>query len=207
MLVGILRGEHQEGRRQLARRAVHRDLPFRHRFQKAALGPGRGAVDLVGQHQLGEERARLEHELPAALIEDRDARDVPRQEVARELDAREGQVEGARQGVRQRRLSHPGNVLQQEMARRGEGSERQLDHVLFAAQGAGDVLLQGLRQPACFQGRQRRAASPIFPSWEGLERRGTIRRSHHGRLTRCRRAPLHLEVCESAPPWATRSQV
>ena len=76
VLVRVLRGEHQERRRQDARAAVHRHLPFRHRLQEAALRARRGAVDLVGENQVREQRAGLEHELPGPLIEHGDAGDV-----------------------------------------------------------------------------------------------------------------------------------
>ena len=96
MLVRVLRREDEERRGQGARRAVHRHLPLGHRLEQTALGARGGAVDLVGEHEVREERTRLEDELPAALLVDGDAGDVAGEQVARELDAREGQVERPR---------------------------------------------------------------------------------------------------------------
>ena len=50
---------------------------------------GRGAVDLVGQHDLGHDRAGAELEVAGLLVVDRDAGDVAGQQVGRELDALE----------------------------------------------------------------------------------------------------------------------
>ena len=62
-LVGVLRGQHEERRAQRPRLAVQRHLAVAHRLQQGALGARRGPVDLVGQDDLGEERAGLEDEL------------------------------------------------------------------------------------------------------------------------------------------------
>ena len=62
----ILRRQHEERRRQRPRLAERRHAPFLHRFEQRRLGLRRGAVDLVGQQQVGEDRAGVEHELLAA---------------------------------------------------------------------------------------------------------------------------------------------
>ena len=48
------------GLRQHVRGVVEGDLRLVHRLEQARLGLGRGAVDLVGEHDVGEERAGLE---------------------------------------------------------------------------------------------------------------------------------------------------
>ena len=53
----------QKRRLQLVRHAVDGDAALGHRLQQARLGPRRGPVDLVGQHDLGEDRAGTELEL------------------------------------------------------------------------------------------------------------------------------------------------
>ena len=59
----VLRRQHQERPRQRARLAVDGDLALLHRLQQRRLGARRGAVDLVGQHDLGEDRPGPELEL------------------------------------------------------------------------------------------------------------------------------------------------
>ena len=76
---------------------VERDLVFLHGLEQRALGLWRGAVDLVGEHHVGKDRARMETEGGGGLLEDRHADDVGGQHVAGELDAAEGQAQHAGQ--------------------------------------------------------------------------------------------------------------
>ena len=73
--------------------AVHRHLPLLHALEERRLGLGRRPVDLVGEHDLAHDRAGPELELLGLLVVDRDAGDVGRQQVGRELDAPEGAAE------------------------------------------------------------------------------------------------------------------
>ena len=57
LLDRILRGQHEERRRQRDRFAAERDLAFLHRFEQRALHLGRRAVDFVGEDEVGEDRA------------------------------------------------------------------------------------------------------------------------------------------------------
>ena len=84
---------------QLVAVAAHRHRSFLHRFQQRGLGLGGGAIDLVGEHQVGEQWSLLETELPVAVVlfDDLRAGDVRRHQVWRELDAREGQPHAAGQ--------------------------------------------------------------------------------------------------------------
>src|SRR3546814_3953988 len=60
LLDRILRREHGEARAHHMRLAVDRHTAFLHRFQKRRLRLVRGAVDLVGEQQFGEDRPRSE---------------------------------------------------------------------------------------------------------------------------------------------------
>jgi hypothetical protein len=70
--------------------AFHSDLPFLHGLKESGLGAGRGAVDLVGQNDLGEYGAWSELEFAAIPSKDVSAHDVRRKEIGRELNAFEG---------------------------------------------------------------------------------------------------------------------
>src|SRR4051812_46312596 len=145
MLVRVLRREHEERRRQRPGRAVDGDLPLRHGFQEAALGAWRRPVDLVGEDEVREQRTRFEDELSTALLVDGDTRDVAREQIARELDAREGEIEGTRERMGERRLAYARDVLEEQVTVCGQRGEGQLDDLGLAPQGAGDVRLQGTR--------------------------------------------------------------
>src|SRR5205823_8126753 len=146
-------------------------------------------------------------ELTRALVEYRDAGDVAGQQIVRELDASEREIERARQGLRERRLADAWNVLQEQMARRSERRERQLDDFLLSAQRARDVRVQRLGQLRRLGGRKARQQCRVLSAAERLQRCGAVRRSHGGRLTHGPRSPLDFEVCDSAPPWWARCQV
>ncbi len=59
----VLRGDDQERRLERVRLAVDGHAPLGHRLQQGRLRPRRGPVDLVGQHDLGEDRPGAELEL------------------------------------------------------------------------------------------------------------------------------------------------
>ena len=67
LLDGILRGEHEERLAERMPLAADRDLVLLHRLQQRGLGFRRGAVDLVGQDHVGEDRAAEELATRGAL--------------------------------------------------------------------------------------------------------------------------------------------
>ena len=70
----VLGREHEERRVELVALARDRDLVLLHRLEQARLGLGRGAVDLVGEDEVGEDRPGLELEDPLAVLLDEDVR-------------------------------------------------------------------------------------------------------------------------------------
>ena len=121
----VLRGDHQEWRRQHMGHAIDRDARLGHRLEQRGLGPRRRAVDFVGQQQLGKDRTRPEFELGRLLIEDRTSGHVGRQQVGRALNAFEGTADAARQRPGEHRLGHARHVLQQNVPLREPGHQRQ----------------------------------------------------------------------------------
>ena len=73
-LDGVLRGDDQEGLPERERLPLHRDLRLLHGFQQRGLGLGRGAVDLVGEQQIGEDGPGAKLEPALALIVEKAAR-------------------------------------------------------------------------------------------------------------------------------------
>ena len=127
-LVGrVLGGDDEKGARQITGLTFSRNLAFLHGFEQRALGFGGGAVDLVGQYQLGENRAGQEAELALVAVEDRNAGDVGRQQVAGELDARELQAKQASQRMGQGSLAHTGQILDQQVSVGQQAGNRQAD--------------------------------------------------------------------------------
>ena len=128
----VLRRDDEERIGQRDGLAVERDLPFVHRLEQRRLGARAGAVDLVGQQDVREDRALAEDELAAALVVDADAEDVAREQVAGELHAAQLAADGLGDGARERRLADAGHVLDEQVAAGEERDERELDGVLLA---------------------------------------------------------------------------
>ncbi len=112
----VLRRHHHEGAGQLVGLAVDGDLALLHRLEQRGLRLRGGAVDLVADHHLREDRAGLELEVPALLVPDGHPGDVRGQQVRRELDPAHGAVDGPGQRLGQHGLSDPRDVLDQQMA-------------------------------------------------------------------------------------------
>jgi hypothetical protein len=66
LLDRVLGGQHEERVGSLCRWPADRHLPLLHGFQQGGLGLRRGPVDLVGQDDVGEDRAVDEPEPPLA---------------------------------------------------------------------------------------------------------------------------------------------
>jgi hypothetical protein len=125
-------GDHHEGLLQRVRGAVDRDLAFFHALEQRRLRLGRGPVDLVAEHDVGEHRPRLELELAPLLVVGAHAGDVAGQQVRRELDPPHGAVDRPRQGLGQHRLAHPGHVLDEQVPLGEQHGQGELDGVTLA---------------------------------------------------------------------------
>ncbi len=89
-LDGVLRGHHQEWTLELMRGGAAGDGALLHGFEQRGLRLGGSAVDLVGQHQVGEDGSGLKAENSGAIdaFENHAADDVGWHEIGRELDPR-----------------------------------------------------------------------------------------------------------------------
>ncbi len=63
MLDRVLGGDHEEWLGQRVRMRIHSDLALVHGLEQRRLGLRSGAVDLVGQQDVGEDRSPLELKL------------------------------------------------------------------------------------------------------------------------------------------------
>jgi hypothetical protein len=119
---------------------VDRGLLLGHGLEEGGLDLGRSAVDLVGEHDVGEHRARPEEEPVRVGVEDGRARHVRGQEVWRELDPAPGDDvvlgdvvdDGVAERLGQGRLARSGVVLEQDVAVGQQGDDDQLDDVVAA---------------------------------------------------------------------------
>ena len=153
LLDRILRGQHEERIGKFVPDAAHGDLPLLHGFEQRGLGFGRGAVQFVGQDDVGKEWPFEKTKLAAAgrtiLFDDLGAGDVGRHQVGGELNAAERKVERPRQGADHQRFGQAGNAFQQAMAAAEERNQQLLDHGVLADDDLRQLiedLLPGLAQ-------------------------------------------------------------
>ncbi len=128
----VLRGDHEEWRLEREALALDGDLRLLHRLEQRALRLGRGPVDLVGEEQVGEDGAAAELEPPLALVEEEAAGDVAGQEIGRELDALEAEIERLGDEPGDERLGQARVVLDEDVAIGEDAREDVLEHVRLA---------------------------------------------------------------------------
>ena len=140
----VLGRQHEERPGQLVDGGGDADRLLLHRFEEGGLGLGGGAVDLVGQDQVGEDRPGLEREVAAAggvFEQDVGAGDVGRHQVRGELDPAVLEVQRVRQGPHEHRLAEPGDALQEDVAAGQQGDHDAAYDGLLADDHPADFLL------------------------------------------------------------------
>ena len=95
------------------RHAVNGDLRFGHRLEQRRLGLGRGPVDLVGQQQLGEDRARTKDQFTGT--QRHRPGQVGGEHVGSELGSAEIEAEGAGGSIGEQGLGGTGNAFEEDV--------------------------------------------------------------------------------------------
>ncbi|MNM70879.1 hypothetical protein D3C81_825240 [compost metagenome] len=189
LLDRVLGGQHHERPRHRQGVALEGDLALLHHLEQRRLGLGRGAVDLVGEQQVGEHRAAAQLELLAGQVVDGVPGDVAGHQVGGELDACELAAEAARQGAHQQGLAEAGDALDQHVAAGEQGAEHVVDHRLLADQRLAQLLAHRLEQlrgalqlAGCVLGTGRGAGGGLF----AVEGQAGFFAHHRAFLSRCR---------------------
>ena len=107
-------------------------LPLLHRLQQRALHLGRGAVDLVGQHDIGEHRALARLEIAGFLVVDHRTQQIGGQQVRGKLDTAEPGFDHPGQGAHAERFGQPRHTLDQHVPIAEQAQQQALDHVALA---------------------------------------------------------------------------
>ena len=118
-------------------RPRRRHVALLHRLEQPGLHARRRAVDLVGEEDVGEDRAALEHELAAAHLHRPDQ--LARRRVGGELDALEVRAEHARHRLREQRLRSAGWSFEEHVAAGERRDQHQVDGVVVADDGLCDL--------------------------------------------------------------------
>ena len=155
LLDGVLGGhDHEEFRQRVGHRA-HGDLALAHGLEQRGLDLGRGPVDLVGQHQVVEQRPLAEHERP----------------VLGPVDLRAGQVGGQQVGRELQTMKIPFHAVAQDLDRSGLGEPRcTLHQQMPVAQQRHEHAVQKRRLPDDEGGEVSLEADEVLLQGHGLER-------------------------------------
>ena len=138
LLDGVLGCHDQKQGGQLIGLAAHTHLPFRHRLQQCRLHLGRGAVHLVGQHQVVKDGALLKMEAALLGPVNLGTRDIAGQQVGGELDAVEASLQPLGQRFDGARLGQPRRPFDQQVA---VGKQRD-DQSLYQVRLTDDLCVQ-----------------------------------------------------------------
>ena len=125
--------------------AVDSNLTLLHRLQERSLGLRCGAVDLVGEDELGDDGTGPVFEAAGLLVEDVDPGHVAGEEIGSELDALEGAADRTRNRFGQDRLADPGDVLDEDVTATEQCDEHEEHLMPLADDDSLDVIADQAR--------------------------------------------------------------
>ena len=138
VILRVHRRQHLERIRHAMGGAIDRDRALLHHLEERGLRLRGGAVDLVGEEEVGEDGAATEDELAGARVVDGGAGDIHRHEIGRELDATEARAQRARERLAEERLAHARRVHQEHVTARRHGGQHARHDVVLADHDAVD---------------------------------------------------------------------
>jgi hypothetical protein len=135
----VLRGHHEEGRRDAMRLVTDRHLMLLHDLQQRRLDLCRRAVDLVREQEVAEDGTQLGVEAARVGAVDAGSDEIRRHEVRGELQALERASEHVRDSLDGERLRQARDALEQHVAAGEQGDEQPLEHPLLPDDHALDL--------------------------------------------------------------------
>ena len=132
LLQGVLRGQHEERLRQGVGVVADGHLTLLHGLQQRRLHFGRGAVDLVRQYEVGEDRTLAYDEILVLLRVDQRADQVGGQQVGGELYARETGVDGLGERGDGQRLGQSRDAFQKDVSVGQQADQQGVHQVALA---------------------------------------------------------------------------
>ena len=132
LLDRVLGGQHQERHRELKGLIAYSDLAFLHGLEQRRLHLGGGAVDFIGQDEVGEDGAFADREFAILGGIDEGADQIAGEQVGGELDALEAGLDGIREGLDREGFGQAGHPLDKDMAIGEEADKQSIDEVALA---------------------------------------------------------------------------
>jgi hypothetical protein len=144
----ILGRQHDEGIRQIVGRVADGHLPLLHRLQEGRLDLCRRTVDLVGQHQVAEDRSAMRNELRCLRVEDLGAGDIGREQIWGELETLETPPNHTSQGSHGEGLGQARDALEEHMSAAQHRHQQRLHEPVLPDNHLGHGSLD-LSEPRC----------------------------------------------------------
>jgi hypothetical protein len=167
MLDWVLRRDYKKWLRQRMRTSVDGDLVLVHRFEECGLRLRSGAVDFVGEQDVGENGTVFEFEALLSGGKDRDSDDVTGQHVTGELHTLKSAIDGTGDGLAECGFTNARDTFDEDVTFRENGDERKTEDVVFAP----DDGLQGiLKENGALQIRGCGLGHGIEPIVAGIRR-------------------------------------
>ena len=205
LLDRVLGGDHQERRRELEGLVADGHATLLHGFQQGALHLGCGAVDLVGQQQVREDRPLVDAEFVGPLVEDLRADDVRGEQVDGELDPGELEVDRLRERRDQEGLGQARHALEQQVPAGEQRDQESLDDHVLADDDRPHALAHLPDEFECFGGDRPGPALQTVLVFEDAH--GDVAQSNTGRDVVERPAPADSRTSrEARGAWDTRSK-
>src|SRR5206468_2376316 len=132
----ILRGDDQERLRQRMSFPIDGDLRFVHGFEQGGLRARRGAVDFVGQNDVGKKRAGTKLKFARVGLVHADAEHIARQKVGSKLNALKSTMKRFRERLRESGRSYSGDIFDQQVPAGEQCDQRKLNGFFFPVNGA-----------------------------------------------------------------------
>ena len=157
------------------RRPLDRHLLLLHRLEKRRLRLRRRPVDLVGEHDVREDRPSPELEVGGSLVEDRRPGDVPGHQIGCELDAREAHRGHLRKRAGDQRLGQAREILDQDVSVREYAEQDELERVALADDRAFELGQDLLRLRGELLDRHSRSSRSTCPASSATGSPGAVR--------------------------------
>jgi len=129
---GVLGGENDEGVREFVGGVADGDLAFGHGFEEGALNLCGGAVDFVGEDEVGEEGPLFGGELAGARVVDEGSDEISWEKIRGELDALELGVDTGREGFDREGFCDAWDTFEEDVSVGEEPDEEAVDEGLLS---------------------------------------------------------------------------
>jgi hypothetical protein len=139
---GVLSGDEHERPLEDEGLVIDADLLFAHGFEQRGLCARGGAIDFVGQDDVGEDGSGFEIEILPLGIENRDAKDVAGEKIGCKLDSAEFAIDAFGERSGEDGFSDAGDVFDENMSASQKAGEQKIDGANVSQKNGLDIFTE-----------------------------------------------------------------